>query len=102
MKIMEKMGVSTPRLAWIVWGTSAVFLLFQFFLQLSSADIVGGLMESFALNALGASVLASTYYYIYVTLQAPAGILVDRFGPRLLLALGAFVCAIGCLIFSTA
>ncbi len=94
------MGVSTPALAWIVWGTSAVFLLFQFFLQLSSADIVGGLMESFTLNALGASVLASTYYYIYVTLQAPAGILIDRFGPRLLLTLGALVCAVGCWIFA--
>ena len=59
-------------------------------------------MESFAINALGASLLASTYYYVYVTLQTPAGILVDRFGPRLLLALGALVCGIGCLIFSTA
>src|SRR3984957_11174190 len=101
MKIMEKMGVSTPRLAWIVWGTSAVFLLFQFFLQLSSADIVGGLMESFSLTALGASVLASTYYYIYVTLQAPAGILIDRFGPRRLLTLGALVCALGCWLFAS-
>ena len=100
MKIMEKFGWSQPTLAWIVWSTSAVFLLFQFFLQLSSADIVAGLMESFSLNALGASLLASTYYYIYVTLQAPAGILIDRFGPRRLLTLGALVCAIGCWIFS--
>lgn len=89
-------------LAWIVWSASAVFLLFQFFLQLSSADIVGGLMESFSLNALGAGLLASVYYYIYVTLQAPAGILVDRFGPRLLLSLGALVCGLGCWIFATA
>jgi MFS family permease len=88
-------------LAWIVWSASAVFLLFQFFLQLSSADIVGGLMESFSLNPLGAGLLASVYYYIYVTLQTPAGILVDRFGPRLLLSLGALVCSIGCWIFAT-
>lgn len=87
-------------LAWIVWSVSAVFLLFQFFLQLSSADIVDGLMSSFSLNALGASVLASTYYYVYVTLQAPAGILIDRFGPRRLLTLGALVCALGCWVFS--
>jgi MFS family permease len=91
---------SQKMLAWIVWSVSAVFLLFQFFLQLSSADIVGGLMESFALNALGASVLASTYYYVYVTLQAPAGILIDRFGPRLLLTVGALICGLGCWIFS--
>ncbi len=89
-------------LAWVVWSVSAAFLLFQFFLQLSSADIVGGLMESFSLNALGAGLLASVYYYIYVTLQAPAGILMDRFGPRLLLSLGALVCGLGCWIFATA
>lgn len=89
-------------LAWVVWSVSAVFLLFQFFVQLSSADIVGGLMESFSLNALGAGLLASVYYYIYVALQAPAGILIDRFGPRLLLSLGALVCASGCWIFATA
>lgn len=89
-------------LAWVVWSVSAAFLLFQFFLQLSSADIVGGLMESFSLNALGAGLLASVYYYIYVTLQAPAGILMDRFGPRLLLSLGALICGLGCWIFATA
>lgn len=87
-------------LAWIVWLVSAIFLLFQFFLQLSSADIVAGLMESFSLSAFGASVLASTYYYIYVTLQAPAGIMMDHFGPRRLLTVGALICSLGCLIFS--
>src|SRR5690554_5562331 len=91
---------NNPVLSWIVWSVSAVFLLFQFFLQLSSADIVAGLMESFSLNALGAGLLASSYYYIYVILQAPAGILIDRFGPRRLLTLGAFVCGLGCWIFS--
>jgi MFS family permease len=102
MKMKNIWRPSHATFAWIVWSISAVFLLFQFFLQLSSADIVGGLMESFTLNALGASLLASTYYYVYVLLQAPAGILIDRFGPRLLMTLGAMVCAIGCWIFSTA
>ncbi len=90
------------KMAWIVWLASAAFLLFQFFLQLSSADIVTGLMKSFSLSAFGASVLASSYYYIYVTLQTPAGILIDRFGPRRLLTAGAFVCGFGCFLFSQA
>ncbi len=101
-KIRESWQPAQSTLAWIVWSVSAVFLLFQFFLQLSSADIVGGLMDSFSLSALGASVLASTYYYIYVTLQAPAGILIDRFGPRRLLTMGALICSLGCWVFATA
>lgn len=97
-KLSKRLPQST--LAWIVWSVSAIFLLFQFFLQLSSADIVAGLMKSFTLTALGAGILASTYYYVYVSLQAPAGMLVDRFGPRRLLTIGALVCGIGCWIFA--
>ncbi len=74
-------------LAWLIWGVSAAFVLFQFFLQLSSGEMVGGLMKSFGLTALGGGVLASAYYYIYVALQTPAGMLMDRYGPRLLLSL---------------
>ncbi len=97
---MKEKSTTMDKWAWVVWYTSAIFLLFQFFLQLSSAVIVGGLMKSFSLTALGAGIVASSYYYIYVTLQAPAGALIDRFGPRKLLTLGAFVCGIGCIFFS--
>ncbi|WP_264770022.1 MFS transporter [Coxiella burnetii] len=69
-------------LAWLMWGATALFVLFQFFLQLSSGEIVDGLMKSFSLSAFGGGVLASTYYYVYVALQVPAGVMIDRFGPR--------------------
>ncbi len=85
--------------AWLIWGVSALFVLFQFFLQLSSGEIVDGLMKSFSLSAFGGGVLASTYYYIYVSLQTPAGLLIDRYGSRRLLTMGAVVCACGCLLF---
>ncbi len=91
----------SPRrsVAWLVWAASAVFVLFQFSLQLSSGEIVDGLMNTFTLGTLGAGLLASTYYYVYVLLQAPAGMIVDRFGPRKVLTIGALVCGIGTLIF---
>lgn len=94
----------TPRIvfAWLMWGATALFVLFQFFLQLSSGEIVNGLMKSFSLSAFGGGILASSYYYIYVVLQTPAGLLIDRFGPRRLLSLGALICAFGCLLFGSA
>jgi len=88
------------RLAWLVWFVAAVFVLFQFFLQLSSGEVIGGLMKSFALTALGGGVLASSYYYIYVLLQTPAGMLLDRYGPRGILSFGALFVCMGCLLFS--
>lgn len=94
----------TPHLGMscLVWAASAVFVLFQFSLQLSSGEIVDGLMSTFSLGALGAGVLASTYYYVYVLLQAPAGMIVDRYGPRKVLTIGALICGVGTLIFGVA
>ena len=72
--------------AWMVWFVSLCFVLFQFFLQLSSAEMIGGLMKSFSLNASGGSLLAGSYYYVYVLLQSPAGMMIDRYGPRRVLS----------------
>ncbi len=106
-KASNEAAIPTPQKrvatrAWVMWSITAIFVLFQFFLQLSSGEVITGLMKSFSLSALGGGVLASAYYYIYVALQTPAGILVDRFGPRCLLTLGALVCACGCFVFGYA
>lgn len=87
---------------YIVWGLAVVFVLFQFTVQLSSGVMLNGLQESFHLSALGAGFLVSSYYYIYVLMQTPAGILIDRYGARLLIAIGALICAVGCFLFANA
>jgi MFS family permease len=88
--------------AYSVWCVALFFVLFQFFIQLSSGEIVNGLMKSFSLTALGGGFLASAYYYIYVALQTPAGILMGQYGPRKLLSCGALVLMIGSFIFASA
>lgn len=93
--------IRRPSFAWIVWGVSMLFVLFQFFLQLSSGEIINGLMRDFSVSAFGGGILASAYYYVYVALQTPAGLMVDRFGTKRLLTIGAMVCAVGSFIFST-
>lgn len=94
--------IPTPAMAWIVWGISACFALIQFAIQLSSADIISGVMRSFGLSAFGGSLLISSYYYIYVLLQIPAGMLIDRFGTRRILTIGAVICIFSCYLFATA
>lgn len=89
-------------LAWSVWLVAAVFVFFQFYLQLSSGEMVDGLMKTFSLTAVGGGLLASTYYYVYVLLQVPAGMLMDRYGPRLLLSVGALVVAASLALFAKA
>lgn len=84
----------------IIWLTGLLFVLFQFFVQLSTGQMLNGLMNDFHLSAMGAGFLASAYYYVYVTLQTPAGVLMDRHGPRLLLSVGAAILSVGCLVFA--
>ncbi len=87
-------------LAWSMCIVAMSFVLFQFAIQLSSGQLIQGLKDSFHVSLLGASFIASSYYYIYVALQTPAGVLMDRFGPRFLLGAGAFICALGCAFFA--
>lgn len=85
----------------IIWLVSVFFLLFQFFLQLSSGVIIGAIMQEKQLSALTAGLLSSAFYYVYTSMQIPVGLLFDRFNTRTLLYLNALVCALGCFIFST-
>ena len=59
-------------------------------------------MHSFHLHALGASTVASSYYYIYVLFQMPAGLIIDRYGTRKVLSWGCLVCTLGLLLFAWA
>lgn len=88
---------STPKHIWLI-GSS--FVLFQFFLQLSSGVVIGAIMHDMQLSALVAGLLSSSFYIVYTLLQIPVGILFDNNNPRTLLSFNALLCSIGCLIFS--
>lgn len=84
----------------IIWLVGVSFLLFQFFLQLSSGIIIGAIMHEQSLSALTAGLLSSSFYYVYTSMQIPVGLLFDRYNTRGLLAINALLCASGCLLFS--
>ncbi len=84
----------------LLWSIGVLFVLFQFFLQLSSGVVIGTIMHEMQLSAFAAGILSSAFYYVYTSLQIPVGILFDKKGTRLLLAANALICSLGCLIFS--
>jgi MFS family permease len=59
-------------------------------------------MSEFSLGAAALGNLAALYYYSYVAMQIPAGLLADRWGPRRVLTTGATVAAAGTLLFALA
>ena len=95
---------NTPplHLAWSVWGLGALFYLIGFYQRVAPAVITAELMNEFKISATALGHLSAFYYYAYVAMQIPTGILSDIWGPRRLLTIGAFVAGIGTLMFSMA
>ncbi len=87
-------------LAWLVWGLGALLYLIGFYQRVTPAVITNELMTEFALNAAALGQLSALYFYSYVAMQVPTGILADHWGPRRLLSAGAASAAIGTLLFA--
>ena len=85
-----------------VWSFGAVFYLMGFFHRVAPAVITGELMRDFQIGAAALGNLSAFYFYSYVAMQIPTGILADRWGPRRLLTLGALVAALGAVMFALA
>lgn len=87
-------------LAWSVWGLGALLYLFGFYQRVAPAVITDRLMSDFAIGAAALGNLSAFYFYSYVAMQIPTGIIADRWGPRRLLTVGAGVAALGTALFA--
>ncbi len=86
-------------MAWLICGLGALYYSYEYLLRISPSVMEPALREHFNLSATGFGLLSAFYYYAYVPLQIPVGVLLDRYGPRLLLTLACMVCVIGTFIF---
>jgi MFS family permease len=75
-------NATTPpvRLAWTIWGFGATFYLMGFFQRVAPAVMTVELMQEFNLNATALGNLSAFYFYSYVSMQIPTGILADIWG----------------------
>lgn len=90
------------RLAWTIWGLGAVLYLIGFYQRVAPAVMTAELMNDFQISAAVLGNLSAFYFYSYVAMQVPTGILADTWGPRRLLAAGGLVCGLGTLLFALA
>mgnify|MGYP000073656550 CR=1 FL=1 len=57
------------------------------------------LMHDFGTRAAGLGILSSMFYWGYTPMQVPAGLLLDRFGPRRVLSISILLCALSTFVF---
>ena len=90
------------RRAWLVWGVSVLAYLVAVTQRTTFG--VAGLEATARFDATASilSVFTVVQLLVYAGLQIPVGVLVDRFGPRLLIAAGAALMVAGQLQLATA
>lgn len=89
-------------LPWAMWALGTLLYCYGFFQRLAPGVMVDALMRDLSIPASVLGNLAAIYFYVYAVLQMPAGLLLDRFGARLLLALACATAAAGSALFAIA
>lgn len=86
----------------IVCLLGALFFLYEFTIQIAPSIMTDELMRDLSITATELGIISAFFYYGYTAMQIPAGLLYDRYGPRLLMTVFASVCVIGAFCFSFA
>lgn len=87
---------------WLVWGLAAIFGLYTFLLQGAPSVMIPQLMKTYQIDVIKIGILTSSFFYTYIVMQIPAGMLVDLWGPRRIVKVSLLICsiAIGWFAFS--
>src|SRR3981081_178225 len=72
------------------------------FLRNSIGGIAPNLAGELGLSAVEIGLLSSTYFFTFAAVQIPVGMVLDRFGPRLCLVVGAAITVVGAIVFASA
>ncbi len=89
-------------LPWLIWGLGASLFFIEYFARIFPSISSRYLTLDFHINAFQLGNLSAYFYYPYIIMQLPVGMLVDRFGSRRLLTLSGVCCALSSLMFAAA
>ncbi|MCB1110420.1 MAG: MFS transporter [Chlamydiia bacterium] len=84
----------SPLMPWLVWGLAAIFGLYTFLLQGVPSVMIPQLMQTYRIDVVQIGVLTSSFFYTYIIMQIPAGIMVDLWGPRRMIKINFLLCSI--------
>lgn len=85
---------------WIVWLVAAGFFFYKYLVQVSPSVMTSDLMRTFQVNGAGLGNLSAFYFYAYLCMQVPVGMMLDKYSPRLLTTAAILLCSASTLIFS--
>lgn len=87
--------------AWVIWSIAAAFFFMEYIVRISPGVMAEQLQRDFNITAASLGMLSAFFYYPYVVMQIPVGILVDKYGTRWLLGSMAILCSCSVFLFSS-
>jgi sugar phosphate permease len=99
---MKKIIKSNPYafMAFVNIALASTFYLYEFFLRVTPGVLSYEIMHDLSINATMLGVISSCFYYGYIPMQIPAGILCDKYGPKNILTIAIGICSIFTIIFA--
>jgi len=85
-----------------MWSIPAGLFLVAFFHRNAPGVMARDLMETFGVTGAVIGLLSATYFYAYAGFMIPAGMLIDAFGARRMVAAGGAVMGLGTLAMGAA
>lgn len=98
----QRKAYSARLFPWIVWTLAASFFFYKYLLQISPSVITTELMQAYSITGAELGHLAACFFYAYLIMQIPVGIILDRYSPKIITTLAILICSIGACIFSYA
>lgn len=103
-KLSERVASAAigSRYAWLVWALGASLFFVEYFARVAPSIMTTELMRDFHIQAFTFGLLSAYFYYPYILMQIPVGVLVDKYGPTRLMVITGVLCTLSCLIFASA
>src|SRR3954452_3086925 len=92
----------TPRRAWFIWALAVLAYAVAVFDRGSLGVAAVEAQHRFGASAAQLALFSVLQLAVYAALQVPVGILLDRFGTRVMVAAGGLVMAAGQLLLGSA
>ena len=90
------------RLRWTSYTLVLLGYMLAFFHRMAPAAIAGDLQQSFMASGAALGSLAAAYFYTYMVMQIPVGVMADVLGARRIVSVGALIAGIGSILFGMA
>ena len=92
--------MSREQYGWIVWFIAALFFFAAYVSRVAPGVIINDIMRDWHIKATMVGSVAGFFYYAYILMQVPVGLILDKGNPVKVLIMSLSLCVIGNLLFS--